>query len=40
MLCNSLLRDQRKADSKRINPEQRQEAARKVLDEFLRQLSA
>lgn len=40
MLCNSLLRDQRKADSKRINPEQRQEAARKVLDEFLRELSA
>lgn len=39
MLCNSLLRDQRKTDSKRINPEQRQEAARKVLDEFLRELS-
>ena len=39
MLCNILLRDQRKADSKRINPEQRQEAARRVLDEFLRELS-
>ena len=39
MLCSSLLRDQRRADSKRINPEQRQEAARKVLDEFLRELS-
>ena len=39
MLCNSLIREQRRADSKRINPEQRQEAARKVLDEFLRELS-
>ena len=39
MLCNSLVRDQRRADSKRINPEQRQGAARKVLDEFLRELS-
>ena len=39
MLCRLLHRDQRKADSKRINPEQRQEAARKVLDEFLKELS-
>ena len=39
MLCISLIRGQRRADSKRINPEQRQEAARKVLDEFLRELS-
>ena len=38
MLCHILLKDQQKADSKRINPEQRQEAARKVLDEFLREL--
>lgn len=37
-LCYSMLREQRKEDSKRINPEERKDAARKVLGEFLETL--
>lgn len=37
-LCYSMLTDQRKEDSKRINPEGRRDAARKVLGEFLETL--
>lgn len=34
-LCRVLLREQRKQDDKRINPEERKEAARQVMREFL-----
>ena len=37
-LCRSMLSDQRKVDSKRINPEERKKAARQVLREFLEEL--
>ena len=37
-LCNVLLHFQRIEDSKRINPEERKQAARKVLREFLDEL--
>ena len=37
-LCRSMLTDQRKEDSKRINPEGRRDAARQVLGEFLEEL--
>ena len=37
-LCGLLLNKQHKEDSKRINPEQRKRAARKVLGEFLEEL--
>ena len=37
-LCRVMLREQGKRDSKRINPEQRKEAARQVLREFLEEL--
>ena len=37
-LCDSMLADQRKEDSRRINPEQRKRAARKVLGEFLEEI--
>ena len=38
MLCNILLDMQRKEDSKRVNPEERKQSARKVLREFLDEL--
>lgn len=38
-LCREMLDDQRREDSKRVNPEERQEAARQVLREFLEELS-
>ena len=38
VLCNILLDMQRKEDSKRINPEERKQSARKVLGEFLDEL--
>ncbi len=38
MLCLSMLSDQRREDSKRINPEGRKEAARQVMKEFLEEL--
>ena len=38
-LCDSMLADQRKEDSRRINPEQRKRAARKVLGEFLEEIA-
>ena len=37
-LCRSMLIDQRKEDSERINPEGRKDAARQVLREFLEEL--
>lgn len=37
-LCSLLLREQRKQDDKRINPEERKEAARQVMREFLKEL--
>ena len=37
-LCHAMLDDQRVEDSRRINPEQRKRAARKVLEEFLEDL--
>ena len=37
-LCGLMLNDQNKADSKRINPKERQKAARQVLNEFLEEL--
>ena len=37
-LCGLLLNQQHKEDSRRINPEQRKRAARKVLGEFLEEL--
>lgn len=37
-LCQVLLREQRKQDDKRINPEERKEAARQVMQEFLEEL--
>ena len=37
-LCFSMLTDQRKEDSRRINPEGRKESARHVLKEFLEEL--
>ena len=37
-LCDILLSDQSKEDSKRINPEGRKNAARRVLNEFLEEL--
>ena len=37
-LCRVLLRKQRKQDDKRINPEERKEAARRVMREFLEEL--
>ena len=37
-LCRIMLSDQRKEDSKRINPEERQQAARVVLKEFFDEL--
>ena len=37
-LCFIMLSDQRKEDSKRINPEERQQAARVVLGEFFDEL--
>jgi len=37
-LCDSMLRDQRKEDARRINPEERKRAARQVLAEFLDEL--
>ena len=37
-LCNVLLDMQRKEDSKRVNPEERKQSARKVLREFLDEL--
>ena len=37
-LCFSMLTDQRKEASKRINPEGRKESARQVLKEFLEEL--
>ena len=37
-LCRIMLSDQRKEDSKRINPEERKEAARVVLGEFFDEL--
>lgn len=38
VLCNILLDMQRKEDSKRVNPEERKQSARKVLREFLDEL--
>ena len=37
-LCRIMLSNQRKEDSKRINPEERQQAARVVLEEFFDEL--
>ena len=37
-LCRLMLSEQRKEDSKRINPEGRKQAARQVLREFLEEL--
>ena len=37
-LCHSMLTDQRKEDSRRINPEGRKDAARRVMKEFLEEL--
>ena len=37
-LCGLLVREQRKQDDKRINPEERKEAARQVMREFLEEL--
>ena len=37
-LCAMMLTDQRKKDSRRINPEGRKESARQVLREFLEEL--
>ena len=37
-LCDILLSDQSKEDSRRINPEGRKNAARRVLNEFLEEL--
>ena len=37
-LCGLMLNDQSKADSKRINPKERQKAARQVLKDFLEEL--
>ena len=37
-LCDSMLRDQRKEDARRTNPEERKWAARRVLGEFLEEL--
>ena len=37
-LCDSMLRDQRREDARRINPEERKRAARRVLGEFLEEL--
>ena len=37
-LCYSMLTDQRKEDSERVNPEGRKKAARQVLKEFLEEL--
>ena len=38
MLCTSMLSEQRREDSRRINPEGRKEAARQVMKEFLEKL--
>jgi len=38
MLCRLMLSDQRREDSRRINPEGRKEAARQVMREFLEEL--
>lgn len=37
-LCDSMLRDQRREDARRINPEERKRAARQVLSEFIDEL--
>ena len=37
-LCGLMLNDQSKAESKRINPKERQKVARQVLNEFLVEL--
>ena len=37
-LCDSMLRDQQKEDARRVNPEERQRAARQVLAEFMDEL--
>ena len=37
-LCREMLEDQRKEDSNRVNPGERQDAARQVLREFLEEL--
>ena len=37
-LCDSMLRDQRREDARRTNPEERKRAARRVLGEFLEEL--
>ncbi|MDE2715786.1 MAG: hypothetical protein OXI33_02080 [Chloroflexota bacterium] len=37
-LCSAMLNDQSKEDSKRINPEGRKDAARRVMKEFLEEL--
>ena len=37
-LCSSMLTDQRKEDSKRINPEGRKASAQQVQKEFLEEL--
>ena len=37
-LCRALLDEQRKEDSKRVNPEDRKAAAKRVLHEFLNEL--
>ncbi len=38
-LCRALLSQQRKQDDKRINPEERKDAARQVTREFLEELT-
>ena len=38
VLCDWMLADQRKEDARRINPEERKRAARKVLGEFLEEI--
>ena len=37
-LCGAMLREQGREDSKRVNPEERQEAARRILREFIEEL--
>lgn len=37
-LCELMLEDQRMADTRRINPEERKEAARRVMGEFLEEI--
>ena len=37
-LCSRLVREQRKQDSQRVNPEERKKAARKMVREFLEEL--